>query len=584
MTKKLLVLIALLAIVSQASAQLSDEQLAQFYAPVLKFNEAELFYPVEAEYHIRNSRLMQEGIVIDGNPTASSISSYSDEDYYLDNKLGGLEEIANDYRQNMAGLPPVSYYRVSRSQGYTALQYWLFYAFNDGPLNEHEGDWELVVILINPQGIPEWAAYSQHHGGSRVAWNDVERIGNNPVVYSSRGSHAHYFRPYEGRFGLQNDDVGGSGITIAPEQLELRHLESQSWLSFGGRWGDSPGEFSKVTGGSGPFGPSTGDHGSSWNDPVGWAMSQPLKGGSAFMVDWIIYNFALIFIVYIIVRLAIKIIMIARLSQRGELHAKELFSSSFSIWLFVGILSTAIIFAGIMSPWYAVSGSIESDEVVTDGPVELMSIDGMRGLQINTLQKGAGMSTVFAVIIPVGLLLLAGVIFTITDIIGASSGKKLGAKYLFGGIGPLISFILVIAAVASISSILPSVEPMFGDGIPPETEGLIAGVAASPLGSAYQGPFGDYAMLDIQWGMGIGAYLMLIGGIIRIIAGIAMIASAPDLGKSRLAQAPVTLNIVQQPMQYSAHQAVQQARACPKCGVAATPGENFCHICGTRVT
>ena len=575
MEKKRLFLVALLILIPQISAQATDDQLAQMYVPVIKFNSDELFYPVEADYHIRGSRLMHEGAIIEEYPTADSLVSYSGEGYYLDNKLGWFDEIAINYQQSKANMPPVVYYRISESQGYTAIQYWFFYAFNDGPLNEHEGDWETITVLINIQGIPEWAAYSQHEGGTRLAWVDVERADTHPIVYTARGSHANYFKSYEGRFGLQSDEVGGGGITITPEQISLRPLESQAWLSFGGQWGEAVGAASKVTGSSGPFGPSVGGHESSWNDPVGWVMSQPIKESNSFIIDWIVYNFALLSIIYIIIRFAIKILGLVKKAQNGELQVKTLLNSSFAIWLVLGIIGTGIVFAGIVSPWYGVNGYIESSEITTDGPVELMSIDGMNGLQLNTLQKGSGMSTVLAVMIPFGILLLAGVLFTVMDIIGASSGKKLGLKYIIGGISQAVVVILVIVAVSSISGILPSLQPMIGEGIPGEMETLISNVSSTPFGSSYQGPLGDYAMLDINWGLGLGAYLMLIGSILKIIAGAAMIASAPKVPITPLLNqqyAPV-INIVQQAAPTS----------CPRCGIAPVPGEKFCHNCGTRV-
>jgi len=44
--------------------------------------------------------------------------------------------------------------RVVRAGGYTVLQYWLFYVFNDwrstfAGVNDHEGDWELVCVYLS---------------------------------------------------------------------------------------------------------------------------------------------------------------------------------------------------------------------------------------------------------------------------------------------------------------------------------------------------------------------------------------------------------------------------------------------------
>ena len=54
----------------------------------------------------------------------------------------------------------------------------MFYAFNRGHLNKHEGDWEIVEIVI-PKNDEKWVGYSQHYSGQRTTWNQVEKEGNN---------------------------------------------------------------------------------------------------------------------------------------------------------------------------------------------------------------------------------------------------------------------------------------------------------------------------------------------------------------------------------------------------------------------
>ena len=104
------------------------------------------------------------------------------------------------------------YGRVVRTATWTALQYWFFFAFNDwrsgfNGANDHEADWEQIFVYLDasPDGtaVPVWAAYAQHdyHGRDlRRRWDDAEQldlIGDHPVVYAGAGSHASYFRPGE---------------------------------------------------------------------------------------------------------------------------------------------------------------------------------------------------------------------------------------------------------------------------------------------------------------------------------------------------------------------------------------------------
>jgi len=582
------------------------EQLAQTYAPVLKYNSGELFYSCPAEYGVQNSNLMQYNggpSLVESNPNPTSIASYTAETYYLDNKLGWFNEIAAGYQGQMSSLRPTIYYHVVQGSQYTAIQYWFYYAFNNGPINNHEGDWENIVILVNGAGVPEWAVYSQHQGGSRVAWNEVEKVAEtHPVVYPGRASHANYFRSYEGKFGLQNDEVGGNGITITPDQASLVSLDTNpSWLSFGGRWGDWGTAMSEITGARGPFGPSAGNHAQQWADPISWAIGQPQKSGGAFMVDWLVYNFVLLYIIVFLVLVGFKMIGIVRKAQKGELQVGKLLSSLFSVWLFLGIIGTLILFLGMFLPWYSVSGVVQAEGLQTNGVADLVKIDG-NGLQVNTLERGAGMSTIFAAMIPLGLLLLASVVMTVLDLMNAKSGKSLGLKYLLGGIMPVIYFIVLIVVVSMLGSVINGVRPMLGqEGIPAETEGLLNSVAGAPFSGGYQGGFGGYAYINITWGMGMGIYLIFIGGIIKIIAGIAMIASAPKVEKKQPSKPLPQVVVYQQPsVQYPQIQYYQPAQqipqqpqytqvgkqtmlVCKKCGTPSDGHSNFCDKCGYRV-
>lgn len=583
---KLLILPVLLMLLMPSALALTNDQLIQTYAPVMKFNGNEIFYPAPVEYYVPECAVKQGGSLIDSAPTLSSIAVQEMSDYYLDNNLGWFDQIAADYKSKVSSLRPTIYAHIGQSGVYTAVQYWFFYGFNNGPLNNHEGDWEQITVILSGDA-PQWATYSQHQGGEKASWSDVEKMGTHPVVYVARGSHANYFRAYEGKLGIQNDEVGGDGVTIAPEQMTVVSLDvGNGWTSFGGRWGDSGGGIaSDITGSNGPYGPRTGDHKNTWENPVAWAGSQQGTNGGTFLLNFLLFYFVLLFAVYMIIRVAIKSVWIFKHYKRGELQVRQLLSSSFAVWLILGIVGTVIVFFGIMASWYSVSGDIQGSEVQTQGAIPLMDIDGMSGMQVNTLQKGAGMTTIFNAKVPFGLLVLAGVIFTILDLIGARSGKGVGLRYVLGGIMPIVAFVFIIVAVAALGSLVSGITPMLGqEGIPTETMGLVNSVAASPLSGGYRGYIGGYA-LDIRWGLGLGAYLMLIGGIIKIIAGMAMVASAP---KSTLQTLPpvnhsVVVQYSQQAPYYNPAESQIRVRQCTKCGSYAQNGDSFCQVCGTRM-
>ncbi len=101
--------------------------------------------------------------------------------------------------------------RVVEESGWTVLQYWFFYLYNNwrsrfSGANDHEADWEMISIYLAPDSAgelrPEWVAYASHdYAGDdlRRHWRDpeVEKVDDHPVIYAGAGSHAAYFRAGE---------------------------------------------------------------------------------------------------------------------------------------------------------------------------------------------------------------------------------------------------------------------------------------------------------------------------------------------------------------------------------------------------
>ena len=217
------------------------------------------------------------------------------------------------------------YGRVVRTATWTALQYWFFFAFNDwrsgfNGANDHEADWEQIFVYLDssPDGtaVPVWAAYAQHdyHGRDlRRRWDDAEQldlVGNHPVVYAGAGSHASYFRPGEylaeqpvrlpsiinrvssalsqvirgkGEGGDNAlsiafvDFARGDGVSIGPgEEREWSPVvmdDSQPWVrGYSGLWGMSVED--PFEGEDAPAGPMFNRNRSvrmSWSDPISFA-------------------------------------------------------------------------------------------------------------------------------------------------------------------------------------------------------------------------------------------------------------------------------------------------------------------------
>ena len=159
-------------------AQETDEALAEQYAPIFYFEKDETCYPFDVSYHIDNSYLYMEESdqPVDTDPTEDSLANYTTDVYYLDNQKGSIADtgIITDYQSKINTLGYTVYSHIADSGGSTVIQYWMFYAFNKGTQNQHEGDWEMVQVVLSG-GSPTSVMYSQHHNGQQATWDQVEK-------------------------------------------------------------------------------------------------------------------------------------------------------------------------------------------------------------------------------------------------------------------------------------------------------------------------------------------------------------------------------------------------------------------------
>ncbi len=124
------------------------------------------------------------------------------------------------------------------------LQYWFWYFYNDYQLafsaGTHEGDWEMVQIRMHPtEDHPDLAVYAQHRYGEKRPWDGVEKVGERPVVYVGRGSHASYFEPGFHQTEAWYDLADGKRGAPDPLELELIGADTHAWMRWKGRWGDT---------------------------------------------------------------------------------------------------------------------------------------------------------------------------------------------------------------------------------------------------------------------------------------------------------------------------------------------------------
>jgi len=529
----------------------TELDLAVRYLPNLQFKAGEEFFPVEISYHLNNSVLkLRNGEIVtpvDSHPTIASISTKQNESYFLANKFGDLSAIAADYETRRPTLGYTVYCRVTKDSTSTIVQYWFFYAYNNGPLNDHEGDWEMIEIVLD-SGQPVWVAFSQHLKGQRASWGDVEKMNStHPVVYVARGSHANYFRPYQGRLGLENDEVGADGLDLKPSDVKPILLgemgasypnSSQDWLTFGGRWGNWANPLDSEVGFAGPFGPGQTDNRDKWFNPVSWGQGVPEANSTLFTFSWIAANFLLIFIVITVLLSIWKIWKIVKLRKTGGLRLPALMRTKASIGIVLGVVGIALTFAGMLLPWYMVKANVQSTLISTQGEAELLTMDGQRGLIVNFLVGNKDPSPLFSLQVPFGILLLVGIVFGVLDIVGMKTGKDLGNKYLRGGLFFLILFIVLILVIFELTSIIQSLAASMGLALPPEATQIAQTVARQPLQGTQTSAVGDYGSVTLSWGLGLGAYMLLAAAIVRLVAAIVLRGVKEAKPQTAMAQTP----------------------------------------------
>jgi hypothetical protein len=310
-----LVAVASLFFVPRAYAGRADEKvLAERYAPVVRLVAHTDCAPGKPYLPINVNLLFGEpsvalrgpwggGDLVKIGPTAKDLSKGLFE-YHLDFPGSALSPRC-DYlrweRRLTAGHLPTVYAHVSSERGHPgklALQYWLFYVFNDWN-NLHEGDWEMIQLVFDAstpaqamQRPPVEVGYSQHEGAESAAWDDhkLELVdGTHPVVHPAAGSHANFYGEalYLGssaQEGVGCDDTRGPTLDVRPTVQTIPSDPSRAkadypWIAFEGRWGELRPAFF-----NGPTGPNLKTQ---WTEPISWSggwrtRSYTVPGGSAF--------------------------------------------------------------------------------------------------------------------------------------------------------------------------------------------------------------------------------------------------------------------------------------------------------------
>ncbi len=519
-----------------------ESTLAEKYAPTLQFHGGEEVFPVNVTYYIDNCNLNESvadtAVLLTADPTPAGLSSYSNtaRNFYLDNKLGSIEDrgIIDAYKSNEGSLGYTVYSHVTSDGTRVAIQYWFFYVFNFGTYNNHEGDWEMIEVILDGNLEPLIVGYSQHEEGQQAAWSQVERSGDGPVVYVAKGSHANYFRSFQGKMGPAQDEVAGNGKVLGPDDYDLvvlgetgagNHPSDQGWIDYSGRWGDWGNQTSDFMGQRGPLGPAYRMGGTMWSG-LGWVDSRAVLDEGLLTLELLLSYLWLILLALLIIPLLFMVRRISMKRKNGE-PIRPIISlldlsggSGQKIGNILAIVGVVLGLIGAFLPFYEVSANVQTGQFATDGYQRVLYVDGISGISINTLVQG-GVQQIAALPFPIWALIVVGLLAFIMSLV-AQRPRRAGLKYLSRGVGLLLPLVITVIIVGSIVGLLGSFNVPIEDA---SLEEILSTVASNPLGGDQVVVTPGYGTVGLIWGIGIGAYVLTIAGLLLIVGGILLLMS-----------------------------------------------------------
>ncbi len=289
------------------------------YQPVTEFHPLETFLPTSVQSFVADADLEQlvggTWTLVDADPEPGDLPStgtwrLNQDSCSPSTTLGGLACYGPAWDEGSGGL--AVYGRIAHDGDRIVLQYWYFYyddvySYPFAPAGlmwqAHDGDWEVVNVVLSEDEEPLSVGYSQHCLGQRRVWSDTARFdGTHPIAYVALGSHANYFSPGLHQFNpacvpsqvtaLLNQfhlpppaDVVSVGGTVAGPPAgdgrvtPIHAIEDghPGWVSFPGFWGElqyfhAPAPVGMVALGTSPQGPAF--H-AAWTHPLATLATWP---------------------------------------------------------------------------------------------------------------------------------------------------------------------------------------------------------------------------------------------------------------------------------------------------------------------
>lgn len=206
---------AALRLATEQSADFAYPALARRYRPMLRFDSDEQYpNPLDVENFLASPEVQVCGKV-GGADLCGALAGWTAADPLREY----LSFSPKAFRGKSA--PSAIYYHVvaKPEDDRVYLDYWWYFAYNTTPIGQsvlcqtgfnatgltcfdHISDWEGITVVLRKEGgdlAPEGAIYAQHEFGVAYAWRDLQKqralVGDRPVVFVAKGSHASYPTP-----------------------------------------------------------------------------------------------------------------------------------------------------------------------------------------------------------------------------------------------------------------------------------------------------------------------------------------------------------------------------------------------------
>lgn len=217
-------------------------ELMQKYAPYTYMDKNEKYFPSSIDFafpHFR--RYLNES---NGNYSLTTIEPLENGDDVLDFFHGDLSSAE------------VYVFWIEKDESKYQITYFYYYPYNEATGNiiqNHVGDWEHASVRLRwiDKGNEDWVLepyqmyLATHSTGTTKAWENVDKTGDQPIVYSAQGSHGMYFS--EGRHEIDITSKGEvlntaeDGRIVAFDFTDKKGLNGTDWPSWMSKDYKNPG-------------------------------------------------------------------------------------------------------------------------------------------------------------------------------------------------------------------------------------------------------------------------------------------------------------------------------------------------------